>query len=235
MALEGSRGAIDAAMLVMCLSSHTYLSGCGARAFCGGLAPSMFAGGNTPRVDEPPVAVATHPASATPGQSQPSPSPMSTVSVVEHRGHDTVGVVMFDPLAREMTVGCSTSGMKHKHRGRVGDSPLIGSGLYGEALVGGCVATGEGDFISTFPLCFVAVDQMRRNGGDPTAACGAALRRFLSLPHVVREEARRRAASTSSSAAGVEVALVAVSWETGRVGFACSPNLTETFVMAAPP
>lgn len=59
-------------------------------------------------------------------------------------GHDTIGVIAMDNN-RNVACGTSTSGTSIKYRGRIGDSPLIGSGFYVDNEVGGAVATGIGD------------------------------------------------------------------------------------------
>jgi isoaspartyl peptidase/L-asparaginase-like protein (Ntn-hydrolase superfamily) len=59
-------------------------------------------------------------------------------------GHDTVGMVCLDTDGK-MVSGTSTSGLFMKRKGRVGDSPIIGSGLYVDSEVGGATATGLGE------------------------------------------------------------------------------------------
>ncbi len=59
-------------------------------------------------------------------------------------GHDTVGMIALDS-EKKMVAGTSTSGLFMKKRGRVGDSPLSGSGFYVDSEVGGASATGLGD------------------------------------------------------------------------------------------
>lgn len=63
------------------------------------------------------------------------------------RGHDTVGMLCLDAQGR-LSVACSTSGWKFKHPGRVGDSPLVGSGLYCDGRFGAAVATGDGEEVN---------------------------------------------------------------------------------------
>lgn len=63
--------------------------------------------------------------------------------------HDTIGVLALDRAGR-LAAGTSTSGWKFKWPGRVGDSPLIGSGLYCDGTVGGAVATGDGEEVRTY-------------------------------------------------------------------------------------
>lgn len=62
----------------------------------------------------------------------------------EENGHDTIGLICLDQYGH-LCVGTSTSGWKFKHPGRVGDSPLVGSGLYCDGEVGAAAATGDGE------------------------------------------------------------------------------------------
>ncbi|GIX06083.1 MAG: N(4)-(beta-N-acetylglucosaminyl)-L-asparaginase [Candidatus Poribacteria bacterium] len=92
-------------------------------------------------------------------------------------GHDTIGLVAMDSTGN-LAVGCSTSGLAFKEPGRVGDSPLIGSGLYVDNEVGGASATGVGEAILRFCLSFLVVELMR-NGLSPQEACVQAIRRMV--------------------------------------------------------
>lgn len=96
--------------------------------------------------------------------------------------HDTVGVLALDAAGR-LAGACTTSGMPWKMPGRVGDSPLIGCGLYVDDRYGAAVCTGYGEEIMRIAAAAVIVEAMRR-GDDPAAACLQAARR-------VAERARR--------------------------------------------
>lgn len=89
-------------------------------------------------------------------------------------GHDTVGVVALDSNG-DMAVATSTSGLAMKYRGRVGDSPLVGSGFFVDNDVGGAAATGQGEDIMKCCTCFYAVDLMRQ-GYTPQKAAEEAVR-----------------------------------------------------------
>ena len=99
-------------------------------------------------------------------------------SGVDLTTHDTIGLVTLDEQGN-MASGCSTSGLGYKHPGRVGDSPLIGSGLYMDNDVGGATATGLGEEILKFCPCFLAVEYMR-NGYSPMDACRKTIGRILN-------------------------------------------------------
>lgn len=92
--------------------------------------------------------------------------------------HDTIGLVALDRYG-DLAAGCSTSGLAFKLPGRVGDSPIIGAGLYVDNDVGGAAATGLGEEIMKSCASFLVVEFMR--GGDsPTDACRRAVERALA-------------------------------------------------------
>ncbi len=92
-------------------------------------------------------------------------------------GHDTVGIVALDTLG-SMSAGTSTSGLFMKKRGRVGDSPLCGAGLYVDSDVGGAAATGLGEDIMKGCLSYEVV-RLMEEGYAPEKAASEALNRFL--------------------------------------------------------
>ncbi|MDX1934270.1 MAG: N(4)-(beta-N-acetylglucosaminyl)-L-asparaginase [Capsulimonadales bacterium] len=91
--------------------------------------------------------------------------------------HDTIGLCALDRDGN-LAVGCTTSGMAWKVPGRVGDSPIIGSGLYVDNAVGAVSATGHGDEMMKACLAYRAVLLMEQ-GFDPTEACAEAIRYLL--------------------------------------------------------
>lgn len=92
------------------------------------------------------------------------------------KNHDTIALLGLAPNGH-LVGGCSTSGMAFKLAGRVGDSPLIGSGLYVDGQVGAAGATGIGENVLRYCASFLIVEFMRQ-GMAPTAACEAAIRRI---------------------------------------------------------
>lgn len=94
----------------------------------------------------------------------------------ETENHDTVGVLVRLADGR-LAGGCSTSGLAFKLPGRVGDSPIVGHGLYVDPDIGAAVGTGHGELISRVCGTFLIVEEMRR-GADPQAAIRAALERI---------------------------------------------------------
>ncbi|MAW78356.1 MAG: hypothetical protein CMJ95_13395 [Planctomycetes bacterium] len=92
-------------------------------------------------------------------------------------GHDTLGQVVMSSSGA-IAAACTSSGMAWKLAGRVGDSPIIGHGLYADNQVGGCVATGVGEEISKICGSFLVVELMRR-GATPDQAIEEALDRII--------------------------------------------------------
>jgi len=96
----------------------------------------------------------------------------------EPDSHDTVSILVRDAKG-ELAGVCSTSGMAFKVPGRVGDSPIIGHGLYVDQRAGAAAATGTGELIMGTCGSFLAVELMR-SGMEPIAAIEAVLRRIES-------------------------------------------------------
>lgn len=91
--------------------------------------------------------------------------------------HDTIGILAIDENGR-MCGACSTSGMAFKMHGRVGDSPIIGAGMYVDNEVGGACATGRGELVMETLGSFLIVELMRQ-GMSPDSACREAVNRIL--------------------------------------------------------
>lgn len=91
--------------------------------------------------------------------------------------HDTVSILAIDTHG-QLAGSCSTSGMAFKVPGRVGDSPIIGHGLYVDQSAGGAAATGNGELVMGTCSSFLAVEKMRQ-GATPLQAVVEALDRIL--------------------------------------------------------
>lgn len=102
-------------------------------------------------------------------------SPEELENQEAYSGHDTVCVIGRDD-AGKMVCAVSTSGLFLKHPGRVGDSPMIGSGFYADSDIGAAAATGVGEEIMRGCLSF-AVTEFMRQGLPVQKACEAALER----------------------------------------------------------
>ncbi|XP_026756661.2 N(4)-(Beta-N-acetylglucosaminyl)-L-asparaginase-like [Galleria mellonella] len=98
--------------------------------------------------------------------------------VVDEFNHDTIGLVAVDKNG-DVAAGTSTNGAKFKIPGRIGDSPIPGSGAYADNAVGGAAATGDGDVMLRFLPSFLAVEEMRR-GASPNKAARTAIQRIVS-------------------------------------------------------
>lgn len=90
--------------------------------------------------------------------------------------HDTIAMVMLDKEGN-LFGGCSTSGWGYKLPGRVGDSPIIGSGLYVDNEIGAAGATGLGENVMRYCGSFLVVEYMRQ-GMHPEEACVEVIRRI---------------------------------------------------------
>lgn len=92
--------------------------------------------------------------------------------------HDTIGMLALDQ-AGNLSGACTTSGAAFKYHGRVGDSPIIGAGLYVDNDVGGATATGWGEAVIRAVGCFLVVELMRQ-GHSPQEACELAVERVVA-------------------------------------------------------
>ncbi|MBP7274317.1 MAG: N(4)-(beta-N-acetylglucosaminyl)-L-asparaginase, partial [Saprospiraceae bacterium] len=95
---------------------------------------------------------------------------------VNIENHDTIGMVALDANGN-LSGACTTSGMAFKMHGRVGDSPIIGAGLYVDNEVGAATATGHGEEVIRVAGTHLVVELMRQ-GRKPQAACEEAVRRI---------------------------------------------------------
>ncbi len=91
--------------------------------------------------------------------------------------HDTIGMLTIDKHG-DIAGACTTSGLAYKMRGRVGDSPIIGAGMYVDNEVGGAAATGLGEAVMRAVGSFLVVELMRQ-GRTPQEACEEAVSRVI--------------------------------------------------------
>lgn len=91
--------------------------------------------------------------------------------------HDTIGMLAIDAKGN-ISGACTTSGMAFKMHGRVGDSPIIGAGLYVDNEVGGATSTGVGEEVIRNVGSFLVVELMRQ-GLSPEDACKEAVKRII--------------------------------------------------------
>ncbi len=95
----------------------------------------------------------------------------------EKNNHDTVGLLVMDKNG-DIAGGCSTSGLAWKMHGRVGDSPIIGAGLYVDNEIGAAASTGLGEAVLKVAGSFLVVESMRK-GASPQEACAIAIERII--------------------------------------------------------
>jgi L-asparaginase/N4-(beta-N-acetylglucosaminyl)-L-asparaginase len=158
-ALEGIKHPISAARRVMEKTPHVLLVGAGAREFA--IAEGLEQG--------PLVTEKQREAWLKWKEQQPA----------KPKGHDTIALLV---LAPDGTIagGCSTSGLAYKLPGRVGDSPILGSGLYVDNDVGAAGATGIGENVMRYCGSFMVVEFIRQ-GLHPQEACIRTIERIAKM------------------------------------------------------
>lgn len=97
--------------------------------------------------------------------------------IINIENHDTIGMLCLDQNG-DIAGACTSSGLSYKMNGRVGDSPIIGSGLFLDNEIGGAVATGMGEAILKSVGSFLIVELMRQ-GKSPQEACEIAILRII--------------------------------------------------------
>ncbi len=93
--------------------------------------------------------------------------------------HDTIGMLALDAQGR-LAASCTTSGMSYKMHGRVGDSPIIGAGLFVDGEFGAAVCTGVGEIAMRTVASFLVVEKMR-GGATAQQACEEAIARMIKI------------------------------------------------------
>ncbi|NPA37028.1 MAG: N(4)-(beta-N-acetylglucosaminyl)-L-asparaginase [Chlorobi bacterium] len=101
--------------------------------------------------------------------------------VINIENHDTIGMLAIDS-AGNISGSCTTSGLAFKMHGRVGDSPIIGAGMYCDNEVGGAVATGMGELVMKTLGSFLVVELMRQGKSPQEAVEEAILRIVKKIP-----------------------------------------------------
>ena len=96
---------------------------------------------------------------------------------INHENHDTIGMIALDTNGN-LSGSCTTSGWAYKMPGRVGDSPIIGAGLFVDNDIGAACATGLGEAIVRIAGSHTVVELMRQ-GHSPQEACKKAVDRII--------------------------------------------------------
>ena len=96
---------------------------------------------------------------------------------IDQHNHDTIGMIALDNHG-DLSGSCTTSGLAWKYYGRVGDSPIIGAGLYIDNKYGAACATGKGESVIKMAGSFLIVELIR-SGKSPQEACELAVARII--------------------------------------------------------
>jgi len=102
------------------------------------------------------------------------------------KNHDTIGMVAMDG-GGNLSGACTTSGLAYKLHGRVGDSPIIGAGLYVDNEVGAATSSGVGEEVIRIVGSHTVVELMRQ-GHDPETACKKAVQRIIDRSPATAKE-----------------------------------------------
>lgn len=124
--------------------------------------------------------------------------------IVNIENHDTIGMIALDKNGN-LSGACTTSGMAFKMHGRVGDSPIIGAGLFVDNEIGAATATGHGEEVIRIAGCHLVVELMRQ-GRTPEEACKEAVNR------VYKKQQKR--------AAEIQIGFIAIN-KKGQFGSYC--------------
>lgn len=99
--------------------------------------------------------------------------------IVNIENHDTIGMIALDAQGN-LSGACTTSGMAYKMHGRVGDSPIIGAGLFVDNEIGAATATGHGEEVIRTVGTHLVVELMNQ-GRTPQQACKEAVERIVKI------------------------------------------------------
>jgi N4-(beta-N-acetylglucosaminyl)-L-asparaginase len=105
-----------------------------------------------------------------------------SVAHPRNESHDTIGILAMDQSGH-LAGACTTSGLAFKMQGRVGDSPIIGAGLYIAGGIAAAVATGNGELMMRACSAFHIVEMIRQ-GIEPDEACERAIARITTDKHL---------------------------------------------------
>jgi N4-(beta-N-acetylglucosaminyl)-L-asparaginase len=126
--------------------------------------------------------------------------------------HDTIGMVAIDAQGN-LSGACTTSGMAFKMRGRIGDSPIIGAGLYVDNKVGAATSSGNGEEVIRTCGSFLVVEFMRQ-GYSPYDACKKAVQRLIEM--------------TPTDPKSVQIGFIAINKAGEHGGFSLNPGFDYT-------
>jgi N4-(beta-N-acetylglucosaminyl)-L-asparaginase len=168
--LEHIKHPVSVARLVMEKSPHVILVGEGAQKF------AVDNGFTLEKFDRTPAADSAWKQWLVQSRYEP---------VSNFNNHDTIGMLAIDAQGN-LSGSCTTSGMGYKMHGRVGDSPIIGAGLFVDNEVGAACATGTGEEVIRICGSHTIVEMMRA-GHTPEEACKIAVERIARSPKNVSD------------------------------------------------
>jgi N4-(beta-N-acetylglucosaminyl)-L-asparaginase len=142
-------------------------------------------------------------------------SPVMNIESKQHvpgnqYNHDTIGMLAIDAHGN-ISGACTTSGMAFKMHGRVGDSPIIGAGLFVDNEIGGATSTGVGEEVIRNVGSFLVVELLRQ-GYHPEDACKEAVKRII-----------KKKPQTSK---GIQVGFLAINKQGEYGAFAIQPGFS---------
>ncbi|PXF42492.1 N(4)-(Beta-N-acetylglucosaminyl)-L-asparaginase [Gracilariopsis chorda] len=138
---------------------------------------------------------------------------------------DTVGMIARDSSGA-ITAGCATSGMQFKSVGRVGDSPIVGAGLFASGS-GAAVASGDGDKLIRFCLAFLTVERMK-TGHSAIEACRHTISRVKAVDPTCQAAIAAMSADGEVGAASTHDGFNVVVWRDGMKHSEIRPVKGET-------
>ena len=141
--------------------------------------------------------------------------------------HDTIGILALDDKGN-ICGACSTSGLAFKMPGRVGDSPIIGAGMYVDNEIGGACATGIGELVMKIVGSYMVVELMRQ-GNSPENACRLAVERIMKKFPEIKNDKDSQVGFLALNKQGV------VGGYSIRSGYSIAVSEKERTVLLTPP
>jgi isoaspartyl peptidase/L-asparaginase-like protein (Ntn-hydrolase superfamily) len=141
--------------------------------------------------------------------------------------HDTIGILAMDEKGN-ICGACSTSGLAFKMPGRVGDSPIIGAGMYVDNEIGGACATGIGELVMKIVGSYMVVELMRQ-GNSPEKACRLAVERIVKKFPEIKNDKDSQVGFLALNKKGV------VGGYSIRSGYSIAVTERERTVLLTPP
>lgn len=173
-AIEDILHPVSVARRVMEVTQHVMLAGDGARQFAieQGFEPTNLLTEQSEREWRAWLDANNYDPEASAGYRPPINSERRDMPSIQE-SHDTCGMIALDTEGR-LSGACTTSGWAYKVRGRVGDSPIIGAGLYVDGELAAATATGHGEEMIRAAAAHTIIERIR-GGASPQEACRQAV------------------------------------------------------------